>query len=514
MTLTDILLSILGPDSATVSTAGASDDVSVRGEARLLIDGRLVEARSGAAFHNIDPTTEHVLGEVSDAGVEDVRLAIEAARRAFDSDVWAAPEFRRTCLIQLQQALQRNAVEFREALIHEIGCPRRMTFADQYDYAVDKLGFYTELLSHHDWRSEHPADQVPGATVTKSSRQMPVGVVSAITPWNLPVELILAKVGGALAAGCTMVIKPSPLAPWAGTLLGRLIAEETDIPAGVVNVIASSQIDSGIELTRHPAVDAIAFTGSTATGRSVMAAAAQGLKRVSLELGGKSAAIILDDLDIEMMLPVMSGMACFNSGQSCIMPSRMLVPADRLEECLSAAAAGMDAVTIGDPRSVDTFMGPLISSDQRSRVESMVAEAVAAGARVVHGGGRPDHLERGHFVEPTLLTEVPSDARVVREEVFGPVVCVIPYRDVDEAVRIANETEFGLAGYVWSSSPERAEDVGRRLRAGMIGINGGMFTSGDMPFGGVKASGMGREWGVEGMAEFLDTQTMAVRRPL
>ena len=509
MSLSDLLLSILGP---APEAAIASPDGPL-GENRLLINGHLVEARSGATFDNVDPTSELLLGAVCDAGVEDAREAISAARRSFDSGVWDSPEFRRTCLIQLQDALHRHAVEYRESMVAEIGCPRRMTFADQYDYAVDKLGFYSDLLGTYEWSMTHPADHLPGAIVAKSSRRIPVGVVASITPWNLPVELILAKVGGALAAGCTMVIKPSPLAPWAGTLLGRLIAEETDIPAGVVNVIASSNVNVGVELTNNPQVDAIAFTGSTATGRSVMAAAAQGLKRVSLELGGKSAAIILDDFDIEEFLPVVAGMACFNSGQSCIMPSRMLVPASLLDQCLAAASAGMNAVTVGDPRSFDTFMGPLISHDQRSRVEGMIQDAVSAGGEVVAGGSRPKDLDHGFFLEPTLLSGLPDDASILREEVFGPVVCVIPYSDVDEAVRIANSSEFGLAGYVWSGSNERAMSVGRRMQAGMIGINGGMFTAGDMPFGGVKSSGMGREWGVAGMEEFLDIQTMAVRNP-
>ncbi|CAB4919757.1 unannotated protein [freshwater metagenome] len=509
MSLSDLLLSILGPaPDSTVSPPNRA-----LGESRLLINGHLVEARSGATFDNVDPTTEVILGAVCDAGIEDAQEAIQAARKAFDSGVWDSPDFRRACLVQLQDVLRRNAAEFRESLIAEIGCPRRMTFADQYDYAVDKLGFYSDLLGTYEWGITHPADYLPGAIVSKSSRQIPVGVVAAITPWNLPVELILAKVGGALAAGCTMVIKPSPLAPWAGTLLGRLIAEETDIPAGVVNVIASSDVNVGIELTSNPQVDAIAFTGSTATGRSVMAAAAQGLKRVSLELGGKSAAVILDDFDVDEFLPVVAGMACFNSGQSCIMPSRMLVPASLLDRCLTAAAAGMNAVTVGDPRSLDTFMGPLISHDQRSRVEGMIEDAVSAGGEVVAGGGRPKNLDHGFFLEPTLVAGLPDDATILREEVFGPVVCVIPYSDLDDAVRIANSSEFGLAGYVWSGSSERAMNVGRRLHAGMIGINGGMFTAGDMPFGGVKSSGMGREWGVAGMEEFLDIQTMAVRNP-
>lgn len=510
METSDLLLALLGTPPADPAPL---PDV-MRGEARMLIDGRLVMAIDGRLMSNVNPSDGTVIGQVADATIADAALAVDAARRAFDHTAWSTDvELRRRSLRQLRDALQDNADEFRAALIAEIGCARRMTYADQYDYAVSKLGFFDEVLEHFEWSRSLPADTFPDAQVTKRVDKVALGVVVAITPWNLPLELILAKVGGALAAGCTMVIKPSPLAPWAGTILGRIIAESTEIPAGVVNIVTSSDVEVAAYLTRAPGVDAVAFTGSTQTGKAVMAAAADGLKRVSLELGGKSACIVLDDADIAAILPVIAGMACFNAGQSCIMPSRILVPRSTYDDAVTAAASGIEAVRVGDPRAFDTFMGPLISEQQRTRVETMLEQATAQGGEIVVGGGRPQELASGFFMAPTLVARQPLDARLLHEEVFGPVVSIVPYDDVDDAVSIANSTEFGLAGYVWSGSPERAADVAVRLRAGMLGVNGGMFTSADMPFGGMKSSGMGREWGVEGLEEFLDTRTLAVRLP-
>jgi acyl-CoA reductase-like NAD-dependent aldehyde dehydrogenase len=505
MELRDLLLMLLGTPPAE-----AGPLPHPRGEDRLLIDGRLTA--TPRRLTTINPATGDPLAEVSDADPEHAEAAVSAARRAFDATPWAHDvQFRQACLRQLQSALRDNADEFRAALVYEIGCARRMTYADQYDYAVNKLGFFADLLETFEFREHLAPEPQYGAVLHKSIDRIPVGVVSAITPWNLPVELILAKVGGALAAGCTMVIKPSPLSPWAGTILGRLIAEHTDIPPGVVNVIVSSRIDVAQYLTTAAEIDSVAFTGSTQTGRAVMAAAASGLKRVSLELGGKSASIILDDIDISETVPVVAGMACFNAGQSCIMPSRILVPRERYDEALDAAAFGMSVVPVGDPRSFDTFMGPLVSAAQRDRVQALVDTAPVEGGRIITGGAAIDGP--GWFYPPTLVAGVREEATLAREEVFGPVVTVLPYRDVDDAIRLANDSEFGLAGYVWSADTERAAGVARRLRVGMTGINGGMFTGADMPFGGMKSSGMGREWGVAGLEEFLDMRTQAMRVP-
>ncbi|CAB4935723.1 unannotated protein [freshwater metagenome] len=508
MNLPDLLVSVLGP----LPTDRSPLNPSPAGESRSLIGGRLV-AGGTDIIRTLNPATGEPLGEVHDCGMAEAQLALTAARSAFDTTRWSTDvDLRRHCLSQLQEALRAEADEYRAALVAEIGCPVRMTYADQYDYAVDKIGFFIDLLGTFEFRRDLPATDLGDSSVERYVSRVPAGVVSAITPWNLPLELILAKVAGALAAGCTMVVKPSPLAPWAGTILGRLIAESTDIPAGVINIIASSSLEVAQLLTTAPEVDAVAFTGSTATGRAVMAAAAERLTHVSLELGGKSAAIVLDDADLVRTVPFVAGMACFNAGQSCIMPSRLLVPRAHLEECVELAAEGMRAVRVGDPRSPDTFMGPLISAAHLERVQASVEGAVAEGARVVTGGGRPADLPRGNYFSPTLIADAAPDSAIVRDEVFGPVVVIAPHDGDDDAVRLSNGSDFGLAAYVWSSSSARAVSVSRRLGVGMVGINGGMFTGADMPFGGRGHSGIGREWGIEGLEEFLEVQTTAIRR--
>lgn len=509
MTVAEILLNLLGTPPAHPEPLA----IPATGESRLLIDGDLVMGAEGRQLEDVNPADGSVVGTVADATMPDAERAVVAARRAFDQGDWAADlNFRRHCLSQLQDGLRAEGPAFRAALVEEIGCPRRMTYADQYDYAVEKLGFFTELIANMEWERHLPDELQPETRVERTVRKVPLGVVSAITPWNLPVELILAKVGGALAAGCTMVVKPSPLSPWAGTILGRVIAEYTDIPPGVINILVSSDIEVAKYLTRATEIDAVAFTGSTATGRAVMAAAADGLKRVSLELGGKSASIILDDIDVARMLPIIAGMACFNAGQSCIMPSRILVPRSRYHEAIEAARFGVESVPVGDPRSLDTFMGPLISESQRRKVEEHLSRGLAAGGEIAAGGSRIEG-SNGYFFAPTLVVDLPEASPLLHEEVFGPVIALIPYDNEDHAVRIANNTEFGLAGYVWSNSTERAQSLARRLRTGMLGVNGGMFTGADMPFGGRRSSGMGREWGLEGLEEFLDVQTLATRIP-
>ena len=318
---------------------------------------------------------------------------------------------------------------------------------------------------------------------------------------------MLAKVGGALAGGNAIILKPSPLAPWCATLLGRIIVEETEIPRGLVSVLPSSRTITAQALTSAAGIDAVAFTGSTRTGEQVMRSASSALAKVCLELGGKSPALFLPDVDFSAVLPFAAGMALFNSGQSCIMPSRMLVPEERFEECLSLAADGMNSVSWGDPWSPNTFLGPLISSDRRREVLEIVGRSTGQGARLICGGQSVIGLS--YLMEPTLLADVDGSTEASRVEIFGPVVVMTPYRSVDHAVALANDTEFGLAAYVWGGSTERAERVGERIRAGMVGINGGQFTAADMPFGGLRRSGIGREWGVAGMEEFLETRTMS-----
>jgi aldehyde dehydrogenase (NAD+) len=337
----------------------------------------------------------------------------------------------------------------------------------------------------------------------------PVGVVGAITPWNIPIELDLAKVGAALAAGCTVVLKPSPLSPWSATHLGRLAAEKTELPPGVLNVVSSSSNDVAALLTTDPRVDAVAFTGSTATGKRVMAAAAGTVKRVMLELGGKSANVILDDADLEAIVPLAASFACFNAGQSCILPSRLLVPEAQAERCVELAAEGLRNVPWGDPTDPGNFMGPLVDEAQLARVEGMV-ERAKGEARLVVGGGRGTDRGAGYYFEPTLFADVDPASELAQEEVFGPVLAVLTYRDEDEAVERANDTVYGLAGYVWGGDSARATAVARRLRTGMVAVNGGSFIGADLPFGGRGQSGIGREWGVAGFEEFLELKTIGL----
>jgi aldehyde dehydrogenase (NAD+) len=478
----------------------------VTGESRLLVGGELVPAEGGRLFAVVDPSTGEQVGEAADASPADMERAIAAARTAFDRSPWATDTaLRARCLRQLQAAMRAEAETLRRDLVAEIGCVVRMTYGDQLDRPIEKLGFYADLAEGYAYATRlGGGEELAGNWLFRE----PVGVVGAITPWNIPVELDLAKVGAALAAGCTVVLKPSPLSPWSAAHLGRLVAEATDMPAGVFNVVSSTSNEVAALLTTDPRVDAVAFTGSTATGRRVMAAAAGTVKRVMLELGGKSANVILEDADLERIVPVAASFVCFNAGQSCILPSRLLVPRGRYAECVELAAEGLRAVPWGDPLDPGVFMGPLISEAQRERVEGFVERGVEEGATLVAGGARGDGP--GFFFEPTLLAGVEPDATVAQEEIFGPVLSVIGYEDEDEAVEIANGTVYGLAGYVWGGDPERAVGVARRLRTGMVAVNGGSFIGAELPFGGRGQSGIGREWGVAGFEEFLELKSVGV----
>ncbi len=478
------------------------------GEPRLLVDGALVDAEGGATFAVVDPSTGSEIGRAADASQADMERAIAAAQRAFETTTWASdPQLRAGCLRQLQQAMRDDAEILRRDLVAEIGCAVRMTYGDQLDRPIEKLGFYADLAESYDYVSHLRGGDGPAGNWLA---RMPVGVVGAITPWNIPIELGLAKVGAALAAGCTVILKPSPLSPWSATHLGRLVAERTDIPAGAFNVVSSSSPEVAALLTTDPRVDAVAFTGSTVTGRAVMAAASGTLKRVLLELGGKSANVILDDADLEAIVPLAAAFVCFNAGQSCILPSRLLVPRSRLGECVELAVEGVRDVPYGDPTDPDVFMGPLVSAEQLGRVEGFVEAGQADGARLVTGGRRAADRGDGFYFEPTVLDRVEPRSRLAQEEVFGPVLSVLAYDDDDDAVALANATIYGLAGYVWGGDTERAVGVARRLRCGMVAVNGGSFIGADLPFGGMRQSGIGREWGVAGFEEFLELQSIGV----
>jgi aldehyde dehydrogenase (NAD+) len=477
----------------------------------MLIDGALVEASHGQTFWNVNPATEEPLGQVADASVHDMQRAIGAARRAFDHTDWSSNRaLRRRCLEQLHHALDAVREELREQLILEVGCPRMLTFGPQLDAPLDgALSYPAQLIDEFAWETDLPV--APDFRGNKNARRIvkePVGVVGAIVPWNYPFEVSVTKLAQALATGNTVVLKPAPDTPWNATLLGRVVAENTDIPPGVLNVVTSSDHLVGEELTLSPEVDLISFTGSTAVGKRIMEKGAATLKRLFLELGGKSATIVLDDADFPTAM--MTGLAvCSHAGQGCAIPTRMLLPRSRYDEGVAILRSMFASVPYGDPQRPDVIMGPLISEKQRDRVLGYIDRGVTDGATLAVGGGRPRDLPRGWYVEPTLFTEVDNSMAIAREEIFGPVLVVIAFDDDDDAVRIANDSNYGLGGAVLSGSLERSLAVAARVRTGVLSINGGMVYGADLPFGGYKDSGIGRQNGIAGFDQYLETKSLA-----
>jgi aldehyde dehydrogenase (NAD+) len=476
----------------------------------LLIDGALVPATSGRVFEDLNPATEEVLGVAPDAGAEDMDHAIAAARRAFDTTSWATdPAFRARCLRQLHQAFVKHSDELRALTVAEVGAPVMLTHGAQLDSPVAGLDYAAGLAESYEWEQDLGVADVMGIASRRLARRVPAGVVGAITPWNFPHQLNLAKVGPALAAGCTVVLKAAPDTPACATRLGRLVAEETEIPPGVVNVITSTDHQLGAQLTADPRVDLVSFTGSTATGRAVMVSAAATLKRVFLELGGKSAFIALDDekLAEAMGFAGFSGVA--HAGQGCALTTRVLIPRSRFDEGVEALAGTLAMLPASDPADPGTMCGPVISARQRDRIEGFLTRAKDAGATFATGGSRPDR-ERGFWVDPTLVVGVDNQAEIAREEVFGPVLTAIPYDDEDDAVRIANDSDYGLSGAVYGADLERAKALAGRLRTGTVGVNGAQWFGADSPFGGFKQSGIGREMGLPGFEEYTEITTVAV----
>jgi aldehyde dehydrogenase (NAD+) len=487
-----------------------ADAAGFTGEVRMMIDGELVEAASGKRFDNVNPATEEVLGPVADASAEDMQRAIAAARRAFDETDWSTNrQLRKRCLEQLQEALESEREELREELIAEVGTPRMLTYGPQLDSVLeDGLRYPAKMIEEFAWERDLPEAEMFGARSRRGVWKEPMGVVGSIVPWNYPFEVTLNKIGQVLATGNTTVLKPAPDTPWNATRLGRLVAERTDIPAGVFNVVTSADHLVGEELTLSPLVDMISFTGSTVTGKRILEKGAAQLKRVFLELGGKSAMIVLDDADFPSVVPGGS-MVCMHAGQGCAMQTRMLLPRSRYDEGVELITAAMGQIPYGDPQSAEVMMGPLVSAKQRDRVLGYIESGRSEGAKLVVGGGRPAHLPKGYFVEPTLFVDVDNSMTIAQEEIFGPVLVVIPYEDDDDAVRIANDSQFGLSGGVFSASDERATAIARRIRTGSIGINGGSWYGADSPYGGYKTSGLGRQNGIEGFENYLETKAVA-----
>jgi aldehyde dehydrogenase (NAD+) len=456
---------------------------SLRAESRMLIDSELVAAATGEEFDNISPATGLVLGPTAAAQPQDMGRAIAAARKAFDYTDWSTNRaLRRRCLEQLQSGIEADKEDLRIELIAEVGCPVMTTQSAQLDWPLaEALRYPARLIDEFEWERQLDGGGLFGDRNVRTVVKEPVGVIAAITPSNFPIEVILNKLGPALATGNTVVLKPDPNTPWNATRLGRLIAEHTDIPAGVVNVVPTPSNEVAGLLGTDPRVDGISFTGSTAVGKLLMRQGADTIKRMFLELGGKSVAIVLDDANPAAILGAAIGV-CVHAGQACAATTRMLVHRSLYE------------------RVLDTI--------ERARRD---------GATITVGGGEvenlPGHLSGGHYVAPTVIVGVDNSAAIAQEEVFGPVLIVMPFDDDDQAVRIANDSAYGLAGAVISRSMDRGMNIARRIRTGSFGVNGGMFYGADAPFGGYKNSGVGRQCGIEGFQQYLETKTIGCRMP-
>ncbi len=487
-----------------------ADAGKVAGEQRMLIDGKLVEARSGKLFDNLNPATEEVLGQVADAGHEDMDAAIAAARRAFDESPWSTDhELRKRCILQLQAALEEERELLRAELVAEVGTPVLLTYGPQLDAPLSEgLTWPANFIDEFAWERDLPEGTAFGTRSRRWVAKEAVGVVGAIVPWNFPFEVTINKLGQALATGNTVILKAAPNTPWNATRIGRLVAERTDFPPGVLQVVTTADNTVAEDLVTDPRVDLISFTGSTAVGRRIMAQGAPTLKRLFLELGGKSADIVLEDADFEAKL-AMAWTVCTHAGQGCVMLTRMLLPRSRYDEGIALIEAGFRNVPYGDPTDAGNLQGPQISAVQRDRVLGYIEKGKAEGARVVVGGGRPAHLDKGYYVEPTLFADVDNSMTIAQEEIFGPVLVVVPFDDDDDAVRIANENQYGLGVGVTAGTEERAIAVAKRVRAGTVSINGGIWYGADSPFGGYKASGIGRQNGLEGFEQYLETKTYA-----
>jgi aldehyde dehydrogenase (NAD+) len=468
----------------------------------LYIDGRWVEPKDGR-YDDVCPSTESAIATAPDAGITQVDSAIAAARRAFDSGPWAnaGPEERARSLNQLGDALLKHADEFFALSQVEWGC-----VANERVMQIDSAAFMAMRAA--ELAAKLTDEQMAGTTLLCYE---PLGVVSILTPWNFPHCLNVMKVSNALAAGNTVVLKPSPLTPLAGLALARIIDEHTDIPPGVVNVVTPASVEAAKLLTTDPRVDMVSFTGSSAVGREVMSAAGNTMKRILLECGGKSASILLDDVDVtgDMLQRLLFDCCSMHAGQACILHSRLLLPATMHDEVVERLVVLARAVKVGDPADPEVQMGPLISAAQLERVQGHVTGAVDAGAKLVTGGGRPPGLDVGFYFEPTILTEVDPDASIAQEEVFGPVLTVLRYRDDDDAVQIANNSRYGLSGAVWGADVDRAVGVARRIRTGQVAVNG--CGPGDAPFGGFKQSGFGREGGgIAGLHQYMEPKAIGI----
>jgi aldehyde dehydrogenase (NAD+) len=485
--------------------SGSAVDDRLMYRRELFIGGSWVPPASGEHVDVISPSTEAPVGSVPLASNADIDRAVTAAREAFERGPWPrmTPAERARVLDRAAASLRKRAAEIAAVTVDEMGCAISQAPQAQTGLTAALFDYYASLAATFEFSRTVVAGARAGIVDLE-----PVGVSAIIVPWNAPVTLACWKAAPALAAGCPVVVKPAPEAPLSTFILADAL-QEAGLPDGVVSVVPAGR-EVGEYLVMHPGTDKVAFTGSTAAGKRIMSLCGEQVKRVSLELGGKSAAIITDDADTDAVIPRVVHGAMHLSGQVCGAHTRVLVPRSRYRAAVEAAAASAAHVVVGDPHDPATLVGPLVAQRQRDRVEGYIELALAAGARVAAGGGRPTDLLRGWYVEPTILADVDNSMRVAREEIFGPVLCFLPYDGDDEAVAIANDSPYGLAGGVWAADPARALGIARRLRTGSVAVNGSFPPFPLVPFGGFKESGLGRELGPEGLQNFLEPRSIGL----
>jgi aldehyde dehydrogenase (NAD+) len=464
----------------------------------IYIDGTWVPSSGKGTIEVINSTTEEVMGTIPDGTAEDVDRAVAAARKAFPSWSATSVEERAKYCSRIAEGIGARMDEIATLVSQEVGMVKPLSLLVQAGLPYNSFNVIQSIVDEFPWE-----ERIGNSLVVRE----PIGVVGCITPWNYPLHQIAAKVAFAFAAGCTVVLKPSEVAPLNAFVLAEII-HDTGLPAGVFNMVSGVGPVVGEAIAAHPDVDMVSFTGSTRAGRRVAELASARVAKVALELGGKSANVILPDADLKKAVSDGVGKAFLNSGQTCSALTRMLVPRDQLAEAERIAAEAAEAMTVGDPFAESSKLGPLVSQAQRDRVEGYIQKGIEEGAKVVAGGpGRPEGLEKGFFVKPTVFSNVKPDMTIAQEEIFGPVLSILPYDSEDEAVEIANGTPYGLAGGVWAGSQEHAEAVARRLRTGQVEVNGGAFNP-NAPFGGYKQSGIGREYGRYGLEEFLQVKSL------
>jgi betaine-aldehyde dehydrogenase len=470
---------------------------------RLFIGGDWVDPSSSATFDVVSPTSEELVGRVPEAQNADIDKAVAAAREAFDHGPWPhmTPAERAVVLTKAAEAIRNDMQGISELISNEMGSPVSWGMLAQVLAPTMIMDYYAGLGST--FAFDTVKDGLLGPVMVAKE---PVGVVAAITPWNVPLFLAAAKLSPALLAGCTVVFKPAPETPLDANVLAEILAE-AGLPKGVLSVVPAGR-EVGDYLVNHPGVNKVSFTGSTAAGRKIGAACGANLKRVSLELGGKSAAILLDDVDLAATMPLMMPNAIMNNGEACISLTRILAPRDRYAEVSEALVESVRALKVGDALDPATEVGPLVAERQRERVEGYIRLGEEEGAKIAIGGGRPEGLDKGWFVDPTVFVDVDNSMRIAQEEIFGPVLSVIPYDDEADAVRIANDSDYGLCGAVFTADNDRGLNVARQVRTGTYMVNSNIPIDFSSPFGGYKASGVGREFGEDGLELFLEKKVI------